>query len=29
MILDEETTVVLPADAELLDLLLDGPEGYR
>ena len=28
-IVDEETTLVLPADAELLDLLLDGPEGYR
>ncbi len=28
-IIDEQTTLVLPADAELLDLLLDGPEGYR
>ena len=28
-IIDESTTLVLPADAELLDLLLDGPEGYR
>ncbi len=28
-ILDERTTLVLPADAELLDLLLEGPEGYR
>ncbi len=25
----EDTTLVLPADADLLDLLLDGPEGYR
>jgi len=28
-IIDEDTTLVLPADAELLELLLDGPEGYR
>lgn len=28
-IIDEDTTLVLPADAELLDLLLEGPEGYR
>ncbi len=28
-IVDEDTTLVLPADAELLDLLVDGPEGYR
>jgi len=28
-IIDEETTLVLPADAQVLELLLDGPEGYR
>ena len=28
-IIDEDTTLVLPADSELMDLLLDGPEGYR
>jgi len=28
-IVDPDTTLVLPADAELLDLLLEGPEGYR
>ena len=28
-IIGEDTTLVLPADAELLDLLLEGPEGRR
>ena len=28
-IIDEETTLVLPADARILDLLLEGPESYR
>ena len=28
-IVDEDTTLVLPADTELLDLLVNGPEGYR
>ena len=28
-IIDEETTLVLPADAPVLDLLLEGPQSYR
>jgi len=28
-IIDDETTLVLPADAQVLELLLDGPESYR